>query len=359
MLTDSLLVFSKMTEFVYGFEKNDAALFLEIDVFLSKGYAKKDIFQKYSEVPKELLRRVYALLSCQELDNIVEYQPKKDFGTFIKSNVSRITYTANHVSFLIHYPNNDLYNTIHPVISHLQGKDLKKRCINVDERKKGKKWQVIFNDIPITEFNKISTLALGLQENMLIALYQSKPHLITIHAAAAQYNNKLFILPAVSGSGKTTLTTALMHHDFRIYSDELTVISRKGKVSTLPFSLNIKEGSWKIIANMYPDFNATGYHIRFDKQRVKFLKLNQQFPSHKGKRPTHLIFPQYKKGAKTRLIELSACEALNRIKQAGYQLDKSLTKGTFEDILIYLLALPKFSLEYSSLTEAVNVIKKL
>jgi len=79
----------------------------------------------------------------------------------------------------------------------------------------------------------------------------------------------------------------------------------------------------------------------------------------KKQKPTHLIFPQYKKGVKANLSKISECKALYKIKKAGYQLESALTQKSFEDILTELLILPKFSLQYSSLEDAIKILKEI
>lgn len=357
LLDDSLLIFSDNSEYVYGFEKSDAALFLQIDSLFENGTSKADILHQFSSLSKDFIETIYTLVSSQEESKKESYSPPINTGNFLQDNLKRISYVSNQLTFLINYPNEEVYHKIHPVIKYLKNNLLTSDLVAVDFKQHDEKWQILFNKKEIAFPVDISKLIIVLQENMLIALYQSQPYLITMHAATIEYNDNLFIFPAVSGSGKTTLTAALMNNDFTVYSDELSVISREGKAITLPFSLNIKEGSWHILEKMYPILKQTPYHIRFDEQKVKFLQPTKLV--HKSKQPTHLIFSNYKKDASTKVEELSACDAMSRIKEAGYQLDKPLTEKDFEKILNYLLVLPKFSIEYSSLSEAIEAIKRL
>lgn len=304
----------------------------------------------------DFLEKIYTLASCSENVDKELYSPKLDIGQFIEDKKVRISYVIQETTFLINYDNNQLYETIHPVISHLQSKLQTDNKISVDFiEEENNHWQILFNNTKVAAPTQTSRVTLFLQDMMLIALYQSYDYLISMHAATLEFNDNIFIFPAVSGSGKTTLSAGLMKSGFSIYSDELSVIKSNGNILNLPFSLSIKEGSWKVLEDSYPILSTTNYHIRFDEQRVKFLKpIKWEFSS---KKPTHIIFPKYKKDATTKLTPLSACDAMNRIKDAGYELNKPLNKETFEKISEYLLSLPKYSLEYSSLAEAIDVIK--
>ncbi|WP_457744853.1 hypothetical protein [Sulfurimonas sp.] len=357
LLDDSLLIFSKKSEYVYGLEKESASLFLELDLLLAKGISRKSIFDKFSKFPNDFLDMLYTLVTCKEKFKKESYSPKINIGIYKKDQNKRTTYVVNDITFSIHYPNNSIYKTIHPVIAHLSNITPTDNKISIDFMQKDEQWCLLFNQTQITDYTELSKISLLLQENMIVLVYQSKPYLIAMHAATLQYKDNLFLFPATSGSGKTTLTAVLMNNDFLVYSDELTVLDNNGKASTLPFALNIKEGSWKVLEKNYPILSTTNYHIRFDNQKVKFLKPSKNIST--CKKPTHLIFPKYIKGSKTILQTLNVCNALNRIKEAGYELNEPLTKTNFEKILQYILVLPKYSLVYSSLDEAIQLIKDL
>jgi len=358
LLKDSLLVFSQKSEFVYGFERENAALFLQIDSLLTQNISKKDIFLQFSNVPLKFLEKIFNLTSCNENQDRESYSPKLEVGKFIEDKKVRISYVIQETTFLINYANNQLYDTIHPVIAQLESNLQTKNKISVDFNEVGNdNWHILFNNTEVAIPTQISRITLFLQDMMFIASYHFTDYIISMHAAALEYNNNVYIFPAVSGSGKTTLSAGLMNSDFSIYSDELAVIKSNGDILNLPFSLSIKEGSWKVLEESYPILSTTHYHIRFDEQKVKFLKPNVNVSP--SKKPTHIIFPKYKKDAKTKLLSLSPCDAMNRIKEAGYELNKPLSEVTFEKILEYLLSLPTYSLEYSSLKEATKILKDL
>lgn len=351
------MIFSDKSEYVYGFEKSDAALFLQIDSLLEKDTSKADILDQFSSLPKDFLEILYVLVSCEEETHKESYPSPINGGTYLKDDLKRTSYVSNQLTFLVNYPNEEIYDKVHPVLQHLENNLTTDNSIAIDFKQQGKKWQILFDNKEVALPVETDRLIVVLQANMFTASYQAKPYLIAMHAATLEYNDNLLIFPAVSGSGKSTLTAGLMNDGFTVYSDEASLIDKEGKANSLPFSLNIKEGSWNVLENSYPILKQTSYHIRFDDQKVKFLKPLKLIQ--RSKKPTHLIFPKYKKDAITKVEELSACDAMSRIKKAGYQLDKPLTKNNFEKILDCLLVLPKFSIEYSSLPEAIEAIKRL
>ena len=72
-----------------------------------------------------------------------------------------------------------------------------------------------------------------------------------------------------------------------------------------------------------------------------------------------MFFPKYIKDAKTSLVPISATEALLKINKDSYQVQDNMDKNKFELILENLISLPKFTMEYSNLDEAIDIINDL
>jgi hypothetical protein len=357
IIDSSLLLFSEKSECVYGFEKETAALFLEIDSLVAAAKDKKEILEMFPSLSQELITELYTLAASAENLPKESYGQKLPRVEYVYDGLPRTCYVANGLSFAVNYPHAAIYKHLHPVFEHLASDLPTGECIAVDFQAQDGRWQLLFDKIPLAYPVDLAMLALILQENMITALYQSRPHLIAMHAAAVGFAEALFILPAVSGSGKTTLSAALMKEGFELYSDEISRLDMQGRVDALPFALNIKEGSWSVLEKSYPSLAYAPSHLRFDAQRVRFLQ-----PESSGmppRKPTHLVFPKYRAGAATRLLPLSACEAMQWITEGGYQLDAPLNAARFEGIASALMELPKFALEYASLSEAIELFKEL
>ena len=98
--------------------------------------------------------------------------------------------------------------------------------------------------------------------------------------------------------------------------------------------MNIKEGSWNVLSETYPHLKERDVHSRFDGQSIRFLP---PYNMHEGrKKATHIIFPKYTPGAKTSLMTVSAKEAMLKITEASYQVQKNMDKKKFELIFQYI-----------------------
>jgi len=357
IIDESLLIYSQKTQNVYGFEKGSAALFLHIDELVGNHSFMK-ITEQFPAVDAVLLKKMYDLAACKEVVDVIEYEADMDLGTYIKDNLPRTYYQVEDTVFAMHYPNNAFSKHLHPVYEHLHvEKPDATTMVSVDFVKSGDLWEIHWNNTPVEMAIPKPRLATYLQEKMMTCTYQAQRYLISLHAASVEKNDNVIIMPAVAESGKTTLTATLLHHGFKLFSDESTSLDHDGYVHPLPFCMNIKEGSWNVLSEIYPHLSKRDIHSRFDGQSIRFLPPENM---HKGRqKASHIIFPKYTPGAKTSLSLISAREALLKIKKASYQVQDHMDEDKFELILKNLISLPKYELVYSDLDEAIVIINEL
>ena len=356
-MEESLFVYSDETQNVYGFEKGNAALFIQIDELIPN-YSLDEITKKFLDVDANLVKKMYDLISGKETAVEVKYESDREFGTYIKDDLLRKHYQVDNIVFAIHYPNDMFYKRLHPVFAYLHVDNPDgKHMISVDFFKSDDLWEIYWNNTPLEMAMPEEKLATLLQEKMMICAYQSRRYLISLHAGAVEKNGNVVIMPAMSESGKTTLTATLIYHGFHLFSDEVTTLDYNGYVHPLPFCMNIKEGSWKILSPMYPYLIDSDIYSRFDGQYIRFIPpVNMHIGQQKA---SHIIFPKYMPNVQTTLTEIGAKDALEKIKEAGYQVQENMDRDKFELILKYLVSLPKYTLVYSNLDEAINTINRL
>ena len=82
-IDESLLVYSEKTENVYGFEKGNASLFLQIDELISN-YSCEEIVEKFHTVDTVLVKQMCNLVSGKEIASDVEYEPDRKLETILK-----------------------------------------------------------------------------------------------------------------------------------------------------------------------------------------------------------------------------------------------------------------------------------
>jgi hypothetical protein len=90
--------------------------------------------------------------------------------------------------------------------------------------------------------NDAGDLLFLLEKDLVVALQRKRPDLLFLHSAALDWRGKACLLAGESGAGKSTTAWALLHHDFRYLSDELSPIDVDTlQVQAYPHALCLKQ----------------------------------------------------------------------------------------------------------------------
>ena len=180
--------------------------------------------------------------------------------------------------------------------------------------------------------------------------------LTILHAAACGNAEECVVLAAATNSGKSTLSAALMQSGLHLFSDDSAAIDRRTRrVVDLPFALMLREGSWAVLESYYPELaQAPMFHRNGD--TVRFLAPPVDGQSHSAA-PKALVFVRYLSGATTQLTALSAFEALLGLQKSGFWVPHN--RESIASFLAWLQSVPAYELTYSSLPEAINIVRSL
>ena len=184
-------------------------------------------------------------------------------------------------------------------------------------------------------------------------------YLITIHSGALSYKSKTLLLIGVSGSGKSTLCSYLMKNGFKLFSDELSLISLEEKLIPLPLGLSIKEGSWKVLEDLEFDLKNLYSHKRFDNQKVKIVTSDNYAQENLSLKNGTIIFPKYIANSQTTFKEIDIIETLQKITNSQYDISNPKSSKIVEQWLRVLDSCDYYTLTYSNLKEAKNKIREI
>ena len=190
---------------------------------------------------------------------------------------------------------------------------------------------------------------------MIERLWPDRPFCALIHGGAVALGETGICFPAFAGSGKTTLIAHLIGRGFDYLSDDLTPVDASGTMLPWPMPLSVKEGSWRAIDPVHPGL-ADQPSFETIKGKARLLMPPAESARDRPTRLGALVFPQYREGAETELVELRPFAALERLYKAGLWLGHPLDPERVRQFLAWLRCTPTYALTYSRLNEAESEI---
>ncbi|MES2152901.1 MAG: HprK-related kinase A [Pseudomonadota bacterium] len=184
---------------------------------------------------------------------------------------------------------------------------------------------------------------------------------LIIHAAVVERDGMAVVLPAPPGSGKSTLCAALVHHGWRLLSDELAMLRLDdGMLVPLPRPISLKNASIGIMRR-YLDQPVFSREVSDTaKGTVAHLKPPADSIARAGvpARPAWVIFPKYVAGAPCALEPMPSAQAFMSVAENSFNYSLMGARGfnalggMIDKSLCY-----RFS--YSVLDEAIAAFSKL
>ena len=178
---------------------------------------------------------------------------------------------------------------------------------------------------------------------------------LLLHAAVVEREGLAVILPAPPGSGKSTLCAGLVSRNWRLMSDEVTMISlADGLVTALARPVSLKNESIDVIRRFAPQgtLNQTSHgtvkgsvaHLRAPIEHVR--RVNERA------RPRWVVFPRYVAGsAPTMRLRPKATSMLELGRNAfNYMV---LGERGFEALSDVVDACDCYDFHYSDLNDAI------
>ena len=195
------------------------------------------------------------------------------------------------------------------------------------------------------------------------ALWQSAVNayhfLIYFHAAVVGRGKNCVLLPAMAGSGKSSLTAALIHRNFRYFSDEVALIETGTfKVPPVPLAVCTKSTGWDILQRYYPRLTDARVHHRLDGKKVRYLPPAAEVPTESAS-VSHIIFPRYSSDAVTELKPITRSEALRRLLEQCMASRLDLTADNVRELINWIAGIECYELPFSSLEDAADLVTEV
>lgn len=184
---------------------------------------------------------------------------------------------------------------------------------------------------------------------------------LVLHAAVVEKHGRAAILPAPPGSGKSTLCAALVHHGWRLLSDELTLVSLDdGLIVPMPRPISLKNGSIELMRAVLP----TALFSRSVRDTAKGTVAHLRAPADSIKRlaelarPAWIVFPRYEAGATAELRSVAKARAHMRTAENAFNYSVLCARG-FEALADLVDRSDCYDFCYSSLGDALATFERL
>jgi hypothetical protein len=103
-------------------------------------------------------------------------------------------------------------------------------------------FSIVRDERPVLEGNTLGGFLYLLEKDITVELQKRRSDLYFLHSAAVEWQGGVCLFAAESGSGKSTTTWALLHHQFRYLSDELSPIDLQSmQVFPYPHAICLKQ----------------------------------------------------------------------------------------------------------------------
>ena len=184
---------------------------------------------------------------------------------------------------------------------------------------------------------------------------------LIFHAGTIEKNGKVIIMPAEQGSGKSTLTAAMVYSGWRLFSDELALVSIDDELvypCTRP--INLKNDSIEVINSFVDDAVFSTIAKDTHKGTVALLKP----PTDSVKRmfepaPLHcIVFPKYVANAKAKLTPISQINTFQQLIEHSFNYHILGEQG-FTLIASLLKNINCYQFEYSDFEQAKQLLGDL
>lgn len=175
--------------------------------------------------------------------------------------------------------------------------------------------------------------------------------LAILHASSVLIDGKVIVFMGQSGSGKSTLAARLAARGGQYIGDDSVVLLRDGTVRPMPFRPTVKQGSWAVVTEDFPDFPDGEVWMKGDEPYRHILNARHAPDDFRGK-PDLLVFPVFNRDAEPKTVPLTDIEKVLHLGQAGLWFEMP----DFASVMDVLLALPAIALRQTPDIDATRAL---
>ncbi len=184
---------------------------------------------------------------------------------------------------------------------------------------------------------------------------------LMLHAAVAEKDGRVMLMPAWPGSGKTTLCTALVHRGWRLFSDEFGLVAPDTKeFIPVPRLMPLKNESIQVIRRFAPEAvfgplipnTRKGDVAHVCPPRESIERFREPAPA------KLIVFPRWQSRANLELDPMPAAQAFMLLATNAFNYEV-LGESAFRTVAHLVRTCRCYRLIYGDLDEAVHALADL
>lgn len=182
-----------------------------------------------------------------------------------------------------------------------------------------------------------------------------------LHAGTIEKNNKVIIMPAEQGSGKSTLTAAMVYNGWRLFSDELALISLNDKrVYPCTRPINLKNQSIQVIKDYldHPTFSSTAHDTHKGTVALLMPPKESVERMHEPAKLHCFVFPKYVANSKASLKPIDKISAFELLIEQSFNYHILGEQG-FNLLAEQLQTVECYEFQYSDFADAKRILGNL
>lgn len=185
---------------------------------------------------------------------------------------------------------------------------------------------------------------------------------LILHAAVAEKNGLAVMFPARPGAGKSTLTAGLVSRGWRLFSDELALLSldEPQALTPVPRPINLKNESIAVIREFAPRSIMGPVVADTNKGTVAHMRApaDSVYRGNEPASPGFIVFPRFVSGSDTTLVPQSKARSFMTMAQQSFNFH-ILADTAFAALDRVVSSCGCHELTYSNLGEAVYTLDDL
>ena len=310
---------------------------LHVDVYIAKKI-NKDISELLLEakelVLKQNIKHPDTIKSCQ----LINYYS-------FNNTIIKVGFDSEETKSLIHQK----YR--HLVVDHVNSYDVEYSVFNSDHSLFIYKNNQIVGSWDSTQLHEFQG---KFSMELICCFYNKTEHdwMGVFHASTISKNNRSIMFTGDSGNGKSTLVSILMANGYNVIADDFSPVLRSDfKTYCFPSAISIKEKSFNLIEQLYPDFiNYNEYYINELKGNVKYLP---PISKETSANCSSVIWVKYAEGTESSMKKVSIQDALKKILPDAWISNKEVNAKAF---LKWIEKTAFYELNYSDNNKLIDII---